>query len=209
MTPKILKVLAMLPLASMAAALPAAADCALFRSLVKQAETGRGFEEVVPFRSVWDLRESRDTVPAEYALPGFDACWVEDEIWRPDQSDYGAPRYVCRISEKTDAYGALSLDSHMAQLRAMGQLSQSVEACVQADERFKLDRKTTSGTSYIMKPELTDNRGMYQNPRAELKISPMVGQYTLTDAPDALPADMRMPMQLDVIIAGPARNLQE
>ncbi len=209
MTPKILKVLAMLPLASIAAALPAAADCALFTSLVKQAETGRGFEEVVPFRSVWDLRESRDTVPAEYALPGFDACWVEDEIWHPDRGDYGAPRYVCRISEKTDAYGALSLDSHMAQLRAMGQLSQSVEACVQADERFKLDRKTTSGTSYIMKPELTDNRGMYQNPRAELKISPMVGQYTLTDAPDALPADMRMPMQLDVIIAGPARNLQE
>lgn len=209
MTQKILKVLAILPLVSIAAALPSAADCALFNSLVKQAETGRGFEEVVPFRSVWDLRESRDTVPAEYALPGFDACWVEDEIWHPDRGDYGAPRYVCRISEKTDAYGALSLDSHMAQLRAMGQLSQSVEACVQADERFKLDRKTTSGTSYIMKPELTDNRGMYQNPRAELKISPMVGQYTLTDAPDALPADMRMPMQLDVIIAGPARNLQE
>lgn len=191
------------------AVLPAAADCALFTSLVKQAETGRGFEEAVPFRSVWDLRESRDTVPADYALPGFDVCWVEDEIWRPDQSDYGAPRYVCRISEKVEATGTLSFDSHMAQLRAMGQLSQSVEACVTADERFKVDRQTSKGTSYIMKPELTEMRGMYQNPRAEFKLSPMEGTYSITDMPDALPADMRVPMQLDLIIAGPARNLTD
>lgn len=189
--------------------LPASADCALFDTLVKQAEVGRGFEDVVPFRTVWDLRDSRDTVPAEFAMPGFDACWVEDDIWNPDRGDHGAPRYVCRISEKTDAYGALSLDSHMAQLRAMGQLSQSLEACVMADERFKIDRQTTSGASYIMKPELTEMRGMFQNPRAEFKLSPMGGHYTITDAPDALPAELRVPMQLDVIIAGPARNLQE
>lgn len=208
MTFRIVRAAAVLVIAAVAA-LPAAADCALFISLVKQAETGRGFEEIVPFRSVWDLRESRDTVPADHALPGFDACWVEDEIWRPQQSDYGAPRYVCRISEKAEAAGTLSFDSHMAQLRAMGQLSQSMEACVKADERFKVDRQTSLGTSYIMKPELTEMRGIYENPRAEFKLSPMEDTYAITGMPDALPADMRRPMQLDVIIAGPARDLTE
>lgn len=194
---------------SAGAVLPATADCALFTSLVSQAETGLGFEEAVPFRSVWELRESRDTVPADLALPGFDACWVEDHIWNSDQSDYGAPRYICRISEKADPSGTLSFDSHMAQLRAMGQLSQGVEACVKADERFKADRQTSTGTSYIMKPELTEMRGMYENPRAEFKLSPQEGAYAITDMPDALPADMRVPMQLDVIISGPARNLTD
>lgn len=192
-----------------AGALPAAADCALVTFLVKQAETGRGFEAVVPFRSGWDLRESRDTVPAEHALPGFDACWVEDEIWRPQQSDYGAPRYICRISEKADAFGTLSFDSHIAQLQAMGLLSQQLEACVTADDRFKIDRQTSLGASYIMKPELTEMRGMYENPRAEFKLSPMEGEYRITDMPDALPTEMRKPMQLEVIISGLARNLQE
>ena len=194
---------------ALAAALPAAADCALFSALVKQAETGRGFEEIVPFRAGWDLRNSKDMVAAEHALPGFDACWVEDEIWRPAQSDYGAPRYVCRISEKPGAPRTLSFDSHIAQLRAMGQLSQTVEACAQADERFKVDRQSSMGTSYIMKPELTEMRGMYQNPRAEFKLSPMEEAYSITDMPDALPAEMRVPMQLEVIIAGPARNLTD
>ncbi|ABI75530.1 hypothetical protein HNE_3214 [Hyphomonas neptunium ATCC 15444] len=209
MTRRIRKAAVVLVCMSAGAVLPAAADCDLFSSLVTQAETGRGFEEIVAFRSVWDLRETGDTVPAEQAFSGFDVCWVEDDIWKPDQSDYGAPRYVCRIAEKPDAEGTLSFDSHIAQLQAMGRLSQTLEACVTADERFKADRQTSRGTSYIMKPELTEMRGMYQNPRAEFKLSPMEDAYSITGMSDALPADMRVPMQLDVIIAGPARNLQE
>lgn len=190
-------------------ALPAAADCALFTSLVKQAETGRGFEEIVPFRSVWDLRESKDTVATEHSLPGFDACWVEDDIWKPDQSDYGAPRYICRISEKAGSDGAMTFEDHVAQVRAMGLLSQEVEACVKADERFQVDRQTSMGGSYTMKPELTEMRGIYQNPRVEFKLSKLEDPPGVTGMPNGVPADMRVPMQLDVIIAGPARNLTD
>src|SRR5690606_16589992 len=148
------------------------------------------------------LRDEKDKVPAQFAYAGFDDCWIEDKVWTPANGKYGDPRYTCRVETKPDKDNTVAFGSHVAQVRAMGELAAALRVCVQADERFKVDAETSMGVRYMMKPELTEMRGLYENPRVWIEASEMDDPPYVEEVPPGAPLAMATPMRLTFTVFG-------
>lgn len=190
----------------LAGLLPAGADCSKFDTLVTSADTGRGFEDLVPFRSFYDLR--LDDLPAAQAYPGFDSCQVIDNDWNSANQHYGEAQYVCMAEPKSNPYGRLAFDEAVVKSRAIGSLALAIIGCVNADARFKPDKDTQFVKSFIMKPELTDMRGMYDNPRVQIEVIDLSSRI-MVEPSDKDPFGLVRAQGLKLTISGIAHNFKD
>jgi hypothetical protein len=190
----------------LAGLLPAGADCSRFDALVTSADTGRGFEDLVPFRSFYDLR--RDDLPAEQIYPGFDTCQVIDNDWNSANQHYGEAQYVCTLEPEVGASGTLTFDEAVLKFRSIGALAMAIVACVNADARFKPDRDSMEVKSFIMKPELTNMRGMYDNPRVQVEVIDLSSRITIEPS-DKDPFGLVRAQGLKFTVSGIAHNFKD
>ncbi len=191
------------------AALPALADCALFEALVRDAEVGKGFTSIVPFRAGWDLRDQDDTVPAQFLYPGFDTCWIEDNDWKNTNRRYGDPGYVCTLQPVAGEANTIPLQDFVLQSRAIGEVAMDLRKCVEADERFTVEKETTRSVRYRMKPELTEMRGLFENPRVWVEMSDIDNPPTIEGVPPNAPPGMVTPFRLVFTVFGPAQDFDD
>lgn len=189
--------------ATLVAAMPAAADCEKFNARVTSAELPRGFTDIVRKDNILSRRDAE--VPAEYVLDGFDSCRVVDEEWVRANPNYGEPKFVCTRDMKAGPSGTITFEEVKQQMAEMAPQIDMLTGCILADPRFKVDRQTPLELSYIMKPELTDMRGMYDNPRVAISMMPM-GDRLKVEPSDKDPWGMMQPQTLTLTISGIAQD---
>lgn len=186
------------------ASLPAMADCTQFNALVTSAELPRGFTDIVPRKNTYTRRDT--AVPAEHVMAGFDSCRVLDKAWNGGNPDYGEPQYICVRDMKAGPSGKITFEEMQAQLAALRPQIEMLTGCIAADPRFKEDKKTSMEMSYMMKPELTEMRGFYENPRVSIMLTPMDARIAVEPS-DKDPFGMMKPQSLTLIISGIAQDL--